>query len=381
VNKANRADLAAAREAGLRYITSRSRGIRRVRAGKGFQYFTPENRVLKDEQTLKRIRTIAIPPAWTDVWICTDANGHIQATGRDARKRKQYRYHCRWREVRDENKYNRMIAFGQVLPKIRRRVRRDLRARGLGREKVLAALVRLLDLSAIRVGNDEYANHNKSYGLTTLKNRHAKVNGSKIHLRFRGKSGKDHAITIDHPALSRIVKRCQDLPGQELFQCVEDGTVRSVTSGDVNQYLLEISGRDFTSKDFRTWTGTVLAARALREFEKAGSRAKAKKNIVRAIERVAERLGNTPAVCKKCYIHPAILDAYLEGTLSDALHPTPATDLTNPAHRTPTEETAVVALLKRRLKAGGGKQLPKLLQKSLQTVTRNNRGGQHVSHT
>jgi DNA topoisomerase I len=373
VNDANRGDIESAREAGLRYVASFRGGIRRVPAGKGFKYLTPEGRALRDEPTLRRIRSLVIPPAWSDVWICADANGHIQATGRDDRRRKQYRYHAHWREVRDENKFTRMIAFGQILPKIRRRVRRDLRAPGLGREKVLAALVRLLDLSAIRVGNDEYANQNKSYGLTTLKDRHAKVNGSKIHLRFRGKSGKEHAITIKHPRLSRIVKRCQDLPGQELFQYVEqDGTVRDITSNDVNDYLLRVSGKEFTSKDFRTWAGTVLAARALCGCENAGSKAEAKRNIVRAIESVAQGLGNTPAVCKKCYIHPAILDSYLDGSLSKFFCVVSPTEPRAPGHRTPTEEAAVVKLLKHRLKTAGESQLPKLLEKSLQTITRKN---------
>jgi DNA topoisomerase I len=373
VNDANRADIESAREAGLRYVASYRGGFRRVRAGKGFNYLTPEGRALRDEPTLRRIRSLVIPPAWTDVWICADANGHIQATGRDDRRRKQYRYHRRWRVVRDENKFNRMIAFGQTLPRIRQRVRRELRAPGLGREKVLAALVRLLDLSTIRVGNDEYANHNKSYGLTTLKNRHAKVNGSKIHLHFRGKSGKEHAITIDHPRLSRIVKRCQDLPGQELFQYVEeDGTVRNITSSDVNDYLLELSGKDFTSKDFRTWAGTVLAARALCACEPAGSRAEAKRTVVHAIESVAQRLGNTPAVCRKCYIHPAILDSYFDGTLTECFHIARPNGLSAPGQHTPTEETAVLKLLKRRLKASGEEQIPKLLKKSLQKITRKN---------
>lgn len=380
-NEVNRADIAAAHEAGLRYVTSRQKGIERVRSGTGFRYRTRDGSSVNDETTLKRIRSLAVPPAWTDVWICADANGHIQATGRDARRRKQYRYHSRWREARDENKFNRMIAFGQALAKIRKRVRRDLRAQGLGRDKVLAAVVHLLDLSAIRVGNDEYANHNNSYGLTTLKNRHAKVNSSKIHLRFRGKSGKEHHITIEHPRLSRIVKRCQELPGQELFQYVDDeGAVRDVTSNDVNDYLLLASGKDFTSKDFRTWTGTVLAARALCECQPAGSRAEAKRSIVRAIECVAGRLGNTPAVCKKCYIHPAILNSYLDGSLSalgigcrQPNNSTPAQSnhvVVKPHKRISSEESAVVSLLKRRLKAGSDAELPKLLKKSLRTISR-----------
>lgn len=367
MKETNRLEVAAAHEAGLRYVGAQREGIRRVRAGQGFRYVNAKGRRVIDTETLRRIRSLAIPPAWKDVWICPHTNGHIQATGRDDRKRKQYRYHNHWREVRDENKFNRMIAFGRALPRIRSRVRRDLRAQGLGRAKVLAAVVRLMDLSAIRIGNDEYAHDNKSYGLTTLRNHHATVNGSKIHLRFRGKSGKDHAITIEHPKLSRIVRRCQDLPGQELFGYIdESGEVRDVSSGDVNAYLLEISGSDFTSKDFRTWTGTVLAARALSEVEPAKSGRQVKRNIVHAIERVAERLGNTPAVCKKCYVHPEILESYRDGTLSSRFN------TWKKVAGLPPEEATVVALLKARARRSA-EPLEKRLKHSLKAASRSRR--------
>jgi DNA topoisomerase-1 len=302
---------ASAKDAGLRYVSDRQQGIQRIRSGQGFRYREPGGALVRDPPTLGRIKSLAIPPAWTDVWVCRDPQGHLQAVGRDARRRKQYRYHPRWREVRDENKYNRMIAFGKTLPKIRQQVHRDIRKKGLVRERVLAAVVRLLEMCALRVGNEEYANHNKSYGLTTLRQRHAAVSGSKVRFRFRGKSGKEHQIDVEHPILARIVRKCQDLPGQDLFQYVdEEGKVHDVTSGDVNDYLAATTGKSFTAKDFRTWTGTVLAALALREFQPIGTKAKAKRNMVQAIEQVAERLGNTPSVCKKCYIHPVIFESY-----------------------------------------------------------------------
>ena len=289
----------AARVAKLSYVSDEEPGIRRRRAGKSFSYRDPEGRVIHDEETLKRIKSLAIPPAWTDVWICPDPNGHIQATGRDARGRKQYRYHPRWREVRDEAKYGRMLVFGRVLPQIRARVEADLARPGLPREKVLAALVRLPERTMARIGNDEYARANKSYGLSTLKDGHAKIQGQRVTLDFRGKSGIRHRIALDSPRLARIVKRCRDLPGQHLFQYVdEEGEIRAVDSQDVNDYLREISGEDITAKDFRTWAATNLAAMALREFETFDSEAAAKKNVLRAIETVATTLGNTPAVCR-----------------------------------------------------------------------------------
>jgi DNA topoisomerase I len=269
---------------------------------------------VRDVATLSRIRALAIPPAWRAVWICPRADGHLQATGRDARGRKQYRYHSRWRETRDETKYGRMLEFAAALPAIHRRVGRDLARHGLPREKILATVVRLLETTLIRVGNEEYARENDSFGLTTLRTRQVRVNGSKVRFQFRGKSGVEHAIELEDRRMAAIVKRVRELPGQELFQYVdEDGSLRSVGSADVNAYLKEISGEDFTSKDFRTWAGTLLAARALGRLGGFKSQAQAKRNVVTAVEAVARLLGNTAAVCRKCYIHPAVLEGYLAG--------------------------------------------------------------------
>jgi DNA topoisomerase I len=291
----------------------------------------------------------AIPPAWTEVWICPRPNGHIQATGRDDRGRKQYRYHARWRSAKDEAKYGRTLAFGKALAKIRRATRRDLNLPGLSRPKVLATVVRLLETTLIRIGNDEYAQENGSFGLTTMRNRHAKVCGAKLEFRFKGKSGIQHNVELDDPRLARVIRRCQDLPGQELFEYVDDdGEVRDVDSADVNEYLREIAGEEFTAKDFRTWAGTVLAMTALQEFEAFDSKTQAKKNIVRAIESVAKRLGNTPSVCRKCYIHPGILDAYLDGTMLDSLRRRASEEMSH-IHGLSAEESAVLALLQRRL--------------------------------
>ncbi|MEY2411379.1 MAG: topoisomerase [Verrucomicrobiota bacterium] len=321
----NQDGLEAARSAGLRYVTDRKPGIQRIRAGGGFRYVGTKTKSL-DSETVERIKRLAIPPAWTRVWICPDPQGHIQATGRDARGRKQYRYHSHWREQRDENKYSRMIGFGTVLPKLRRRIRQDLRQQGLGRNKVLAAIAHLLELSGMRIGNEEYAVQNHSYGLTTLQNRHARIRGSKIEFRFRGKAGIEQRVAVQHPLLSRIVKRCQDLPGQDLFQYVDDeGTMRDVTSGDVNDYLVQVTGQEFTAKDFRTWRGTLLAAVALCRFELKEPGRRSKRNIVRAIEEVATHLGNTPTICRKCYIHPVILESYLDGSLGSAMGNLPGT--------------------------------------------------------
>lgn len=348
--KAVAAEISADR-AGLHYGSDAKPGIRRVRSGHGFRYLDPKGKPLRDTDRLKRIQALAIPPAWTAVWISPDPQGHLQATGRDARGRKQYRYHPRWRKVRDEHKYDRMVAFGKALPRIRRETRRHLHQPGLGREKVLATIIRLLELSSIRIGNEEYADQNKSYGLTTFQDRHVRVNGARVQFHFRGKGGKRHVIDVNHPRLSRIVKQCQDLPGQDLFQYVdEDETRHDVTSGDVNDYLRTVSGHDFTAKDFRTWTGTVLAALALSEFKEIDSQASAKKNIVRAIERVAERLGNTPSICKKCYVHPVILETYLDGSLAQALRERAAREMRQSLRRLRPEEAAVLALLQERLK-------------------------------
>lgn len=304
----------------MRYVSDARPGIRRRRSGRGFAYRDVDGVTIRDRAIVARIKTLAIPPAWTDVWISPLANGHIQATGRDARGRKQFRYHARWRSVRDGTKYERTIAFAEALPRIRERVEADLGRRGLPREKVLAAVVRLLETTFERAGNTEYAQENKSFGLTTLRDRHAMVDGGLVRFRFRGKHGKVHDVDVHDRRLARIVRSCQELPGQDLFQYVdEEGTVRDVTSDDVNAYLREISGDDFTAKDFRTWAGTVLAAQALQALEQAehGTERQPKKDIVRAVEEVAHRLGNTPRVCRKCYVHPAIIDSYLDGTMFD----------------------------------------------------------------
>lgn len=341
----------AAHDAGLRYTTEDQPGIRRVTRGKGFIHVRANGERVKDAAILARIRRLAIPPAWTDVWISPHENGHIQATGRDARRRKQYRYHPRWREMRDENKFGRMMDFARALPRIRRRVGRDLSRRGMPREKVLATVVGLLEASLIRVGNDEYARQNNSYGLTTMRNRHARVTGEKIRFTFPGKSGKRHEIDVRDPQLARIVRRCQEMPGQELF-CYEDeeGRTCDVTSQDVNAYLREIAGEDFTAKDFRTWSGTVLAAIALREFEAVTHQAQAKKNVVSAIETVARMLGNTPAICRKCYVHPEILECYLAGDTIATIRQRAAAKMERSLAQLKPEEAAVLALLRRRLK-------------------------------
>jgi DNA topoisomerase I len=340
----------AACAASLHYVLDAMPGIRRKRAGKGFSYAGPDGNPIHHPSELKRIRALAIPPAWTDVWICPHPNGHIQATGRDAKGRKQYRYHPRWREVRDENKYGRMLAFGRVLPRIRRRVRRDLSLPGLPRQKVLAAVVRLLETTLIRVGNEEYARSNRSFGLTTMRDRHVNINGSKISFQFNGKSRKVHSIDLNDKRLARVVKRSRDLPGYPLFQYLdEDGNRQSIDSADVNEYLRSISGEEFTAKDFRTWAGTVLAAYALHELEAFDSDAQAKKNVVRAIENVAERLGNTAAICRKCYVHPEIIDAYLDGSLVETLKARAERELASSLRGLRAEEAAVLALLQQRL--------------------------------
>jgi DNA topoisomerase I len=343
----------AAAAAGLRYVSDAGAGIRRLRRGKGFRYLGPDGAVVKDPAVRERIRRLAIPPAWTEVWICPVPHGHLQASGRDSKRRKQYRYHARWREVRDEAKYGRMIEFARMLAHIRARTEADLARPGLPREKVLAAVVRLLEATHIRVGNEEYVRQNRSYGLTTLRDSHVDVTGSKLEFRFRGKGGKEHVVGLHDRRLSRIVKRCQDLPGYELFQYLDEaGERRSIESADVNAYLREIAGEEFTAKDFRTWAGTVLAACALGEMEAAASGRGAKTNVARAIESVAARLGNTPAICRKCYVHPAVVESYLDGSLARALKRR-AGALRDAGLR--PEEAMVLALLTRRLdpKAGG----------------------------
>lgn len=340
-----------AREAGLRYVSDDMPGIRRLNSHAGFRYVDADGKAVKDRGTLRRIRSLVIPPAWTDVWICSVAHGHVQATGRDARRRKQYRYHPRWQQVRDETKYEKLVLFGKALPVIRRRVQEDLALSGLARNKVLATVVRLLETTLIRVGNEEYARENNSFGLTTLRNQHAQVNGATVSFNFRGKSGVRHSVDVRDPRLARIVQKLQDLPGQELFQYVdEEGATRSLDSADVNEYLREITGQDFTAKDFRTWAGTVLAARALHEFESFDSQTKAKKNVVQAIEHVAKRLGNTRTVCRKCYVHPAVLTAYLDGSLRDTLTQKVERELKETLSDLPPEEAAVLAFLQESLR-------------------------------
>jgi DNA topoisomerase-1 len=305
-----------ARSAGLRYVDDHLPGITRKKDKDGFAYFNAKGQPIEDDDELARIKALAIPPAWTDVWICRWANGHIQATGRDAKGRKQYRYHPKWRSVRDEVKYGRMLAFGQALPRIRSRIDTALSLPGLPREKVLAAIVYLLQTTMMRVGNKEYARSNDSFGMTTLRKKHVRVDGTQIQFEFRGKSGVQHSIKLQDRRLARIIQRTRDLPGQELFQYVgEDGQRHSIGSADVNDYLRELSGEDYTAKDFRTWAGTMLATMALCACAPAESESQAKKNIVQTIDLVSKKLGNTPAVCRKCYVHPGVPDAYLNGSL------------------------------------------------------------------
>ncbi len=310
----------AAKEAGLRYVHADDPGIRRRRAGKGFYYLGPDKRKIQDSATLKRIRSLVLPPAWKDVWICRYAEGHLQATGLDARGRKQYRYHAKWREVRDQTKFERTIAFAEVLPALRQRVDADLSQRGLTRERVLATLVRLLELSLIRVGNEAYMKENKSFGLTTLRPSHADLQGSTVKFEYTGKGGKRHRVTVRSRRLSRTIQKCQELPGQRLFQYVDEaGGCHPIDSEDVNGYIREGTGGDFSAKDFRTWAGTFWAAMTLHELKDAPNKTEAKQNLVRAVEAVAARLGNTPAICRKSYIHPMVLESYLDGSFRMSL--------------------------------------------------------------
>jgi DNA topoisomerase I len=345
----------------LRYVLDDEPGIRRHRCGRSFRYVRPDGSSVRDRQTLVRIRALAVPPAWREVWICPRDDGHLQATGRDARNRKQYRYHRFWREVRDETKYGRMIPFARALPRIRRRVARDLARPGLPREKVLAAVVRLLEVTRMRVGNEEYARENESFGLTTLRERQVKVRGAKLAFRFRGKSGVEHAFELADRRLAAIVRRMRDLPGEELFQYVDDaGETRRIESADVNAYIREISGEDFTSKDFRTWAGTVLAARALHALPSCASQTEGRRNIAQAIEAVAKALGNSKAVCRKCYVHPAVAESYLEGKLAEYMS-------------AGAEGKAIVALLKAdaaRPSSVDGRSLTPVLTRSLVAARR-----------
>jgi len=354
----------AARHAGLRHVDDRGPGLHRRAVGRTrgrggtwvptFAIVDTRGRRVRDAATLERVRKLAIPPAWTDVWICPEATGHLQATGRDARGRKQYRYHPRWRDERDSTKYARLADFGRALPGLRRRIAADLRLPGLPRRKVLALVVRLLETTFIRVGNEEYARENGSFGLTTMQDRHVDVHAADVTFHFRGKSGVFHRITVHDRRLAAMVRRCRDLPGHELFQYLDEGgKPASIDSADVNAYIHEVAGHEFTAKDFRTWAGTVLAALSLRAVGAAAParapravagkpRKPTHKEVVRAIEQVAERLGNTPAVCRKCYIHPHVIASYLDGTLAPALADVGgAGDLR-------AAEAAVLALLRRR---------------------------------
>jgi len=349
-----------AKAARLRYVSDEMPGIRREKHGEHFAYFGPDGSKIDDEKELARIKALAVPPAYSDVWICPIANGHIQATARDARGRKQYRYHKRWRETRDENKYERMIAFAQNLPKIRKRIESDLALPELPREKVLATIVQLLENTAIRVGNDEYAKENKSYGLTTLRNKHAKVEGSKVRFSFRGKSGVRHALDLRDRRLAKIVRQCQDLPGQQLFEYLDDdGTNHAIDSADVNDYIREISSEEFSAKDFRTWVGTVTCAMLLASDAADDTQADRKQRVVSVIKDVAKRLGNTPAICRKCYVHPAIVDAYLEqGALAPVRAPRSREGLAD-------EEVFVLALLQERSRESDSDRTMRGLERSL----------------
>jgi DNA topoisomerase-1 len=340
----------AAESAGLIYASTDAPGIARRRAGKGFSYRSARGDPIDDPATLKRIRALVIPPAWTDVWICPAAKGHIQAVGFDEKARKQYRYHAAFREVRDGAKFEHTMVFAEALPGLRRQIARDMAEPGLGRDKVLATVVHLLETTMIRVGNATYARDNKSYGLTTLLNRHVKVDGTELKFHFKGKSGKTWRLSIRDRRIARTVKTCQDLPGQHLFQYIDDtGAPQGVTSADVNAYLKQVSGADITAKDFRTWTGTVLAAMALSEFETADSQARAKKNVTQAIERVSSRLGNTPTICRKCYVHPAIVSAYLDGGLLLEIQKDIDAQLRDELDTLRPEEAAVLAFLRTRV--------------------------------
>lgn len=340
----------AAESAGLRYVSDARPGIRRKKAGAGFGYTRADGSKVTERDVLKRIKALAIPPAWTEVWICPFADGHIQATGRDAKGRKQYRYHARFREVRESTKYEHVVGFADALPAIREKVREHMSLRGLPRKKVLATVVHLLETTLIRVGNDEYAEHNNSYGLTTLKNRHVAVDGNEVRFRFTGKSGKQWSLRVKDRRIAKIIKDCQDLPGQELLQYVDEaGNCQDVTSSDVNDYLREITGKDITAKDFRTWAGTVLATMALHELESFDSAAQAKRNLRAAIEKVAGKLGNTPTICRKCYVHPEVLNSYMDGKLVLELKAKAERELRSGVQNLKPEEAAVLALLRSRL--------------------------------
>jgi DNA topoisomerase-1 len=347
----------AAREAGLIYVDDHEPGITRTRSGNGFRYRAADGSAVRDERLVARIKALAVPPAWTDVWICPSPRGHIQATGRDARGRKQYRYHAAWRETRDRTKFDRMVEFGEALPGIRRRIREDLALPGLPREKVLATVLRLIDLTYMRVGNARYAKDNRSFGLTTMRERHVDVDGTTIRFEFRGKGGKVHEVDVRDPRVARIVKRCQEIPGQRLFQYLEeDGGRRPISSDDVNARLQEISGHDFTAKDFRTWAGSVLALEALVSIEPATSERAFRSNVNTAIETVAAELRNTVAVCRACYVHPEVIEAYRDGSLASVRVPPVRAKAAPAEDRLRPYESALLRLLRSKKPSSRRKQ-------------------------
>jgi DNA topoisomerase I len=367
-----------AKLAGLRYVTDTAPGFRRRKNGKRFLYLDLEGKIIRDAEVIRRINALAIPPAWRDVWICPLANGHLQATGRDAKRRKQYRYHPHWREVRDQTKYDKMLAFAKQLPAIRRQVEKDLSLPGLPRQKVLATVVRLLETGMVRVGNEEYARQNQSFGLATLRSHHVDVSGPKIKFEFRGKSGVQHSFDLNDHRLAKIIRRCQELPGHELFQYLDENGERcTIDSADVNDYLRTLAGDHFSSKDFRTWTGTVLAATALTEIA-AENNHPTKKNITRAIESVAKQLGNTTAVCRKCYIHPAVVESYQSGLLTEVFQPGVTKSKRSTVHGLKPAELSVVALLNRTCGYDKRESLGKKLRRSLQRARNTNRRTQAV---
>jgi len=340
----------AANSAGLRYVTDARPGITRKPKDGDFAYYDNEGKQVKNKSTLDRLKSLAIPPAWRKVWICAQPNGHLQATGIDASGRKQYKYHPTWRSDRDEAKFERLLSFGQVLPKIRAQVDRDLRLPDLAREKVIATVVRLLEISLIRIGNEAYAKENNSFGLTTMRNRHVAVKGSTVKFQFRGKGGKIHSVEVSDKRIARVVKKCQELPGQQLFEFEDpSGEIATIGSEDVNEYLQRVTGQPFTAKDFRTWAGTVLAAIALWKMEEVDNQTLAKKNILTAIEAVAKLLGNTAAICRKCYIHPAVTTSYLNGTLARTVRKEADNQIVRHLHELRAEEAAVIVLLRQEL--------------------------------
>ncbi len=339
-----------AKAAGLRYVSDAKPGIKRETFKDEFRYRKPDSSVVTEDEVLGRIKALVIPPAWTKVWISTHANGHLQATGRDARGRKQSRYHSKWREVRDENKYERMTHFAEALPLIRARVKHDLGLHGLPREKVLATIVSLMETTHIRVGNAEYAKENHSYGLTTMQDKHVDVQGAEIKFHFQGKSRVEHTISLHDKRLARIIRQCEELPGHELFQFLDhEGNHHVIDSQAVNDYLREVTGQHFTAKDFRTWAGTVLAAQLLQGFDPFTSASQAKKNIVDAIKQVASQLGNTPSVCRKCYVHPAVLEAYMGGTSVKEAKREVDREIAKHEHALRDEEQSLMNLLAERL--------------------------------